>query len=367
MNEVKHYSIKRNRLKNACMSGFHLEGDTLVCDKEQTVRTIFLGALDSTEENMRWGRFTLTMSLGTDMVCSVHVMASDYREFIRKDVLTGMDSFLQDSEVPAPYKQSVFELSKEQVFVDQEDFLLYDLQGRYLWFYLEVFGEGEGSIRDMHICIPGDNFMNSYPEVYREWGSFFHRYLSVFSSIYNDFHKDIKNVGEKLTIDTAPAELLPVFASWMGIDVSGNFLEEASLRTLVKEGYTLNRKKGTKWVVERIAEIILGEKIILMEKNQMQQKNQEDYYGKTIYDVTMLINHYVDEKKKSQLYFLLKQFLPVRCRMNIVYLNRRNMLDTYCYMDLNASLYVKETAVLDEYIYLDNNVMLKDEADTYLS
>ena len=76
--------------------------------------------------------------------------------------------------------------------------------------------------------------------------SFFHRYMSIYSTLYMDFQEKIDNVADFLDINTAPAQLLPIFCGWMGLDVSGDFLTEDRLRTLVKEAYQLNRTKGTR-------------------------------------------------------------------------------------------------------------------------
>ena len=71
---------------------------------------------------------------------------------------------------------------------------------------VEVMGEGV-SIGNIRVEAPGDNFMQTFPEVYREKNSFFHRYLSVYSSIYNDFQEKLdactnEQERQKLIMDT---------------------------------------------------------------------------------------------------------------------------------------------------------------------
>lgn len=84
------------------------------------------------------------------------------------------------------------------------------------------------------------------------------------------------------------------------------------------------------------------------------QVNTTNLYGKTPYDVTILVRNYVEEQKKSQLFFLLQQFVPIRCRLNIVYLQDNGVLDSYCYLDMNAKVYQKEQAILDQNNSLEN-------------
>ncbi|MDD2972847.1 MAG: phage tail protein [Lachnospiraceae bacterium] len=364
---LRNYSIRNNRLKKACITGMEIQGDGVITfRREEEDRYVFLGSIDSARDETRWGRLHFHMERQPEQIVILHVFASDYQEFLRRGVETSVNEFLLDPEALVQHKKAVFQGSGESRFTNQDDILLYDLRGRYLWLFWEVLGIGEGSICDMNVNLPGDNFMNTFPSVYRSEGSFFHRYLSIFSTIYNDFQMEIDHVAEKLDIDRTPVELLPVFASWLGVDVSGDFLSEQQLREFVKEIYKLNRIKGTKQVLERLTEIVLGEKATIVEKNivndslaQSQDERESKLYGDTPYDVTMLVKKYVDEKKKSQLFFLVKQFMPVRCRLNIIYLMENGVLDSYCYLDVNAKVYEKGQALLDDHRNLGSYLVLK--------
>lgn len=355
MNENRTYTITKSRMQGACMQGMYLAEDALICMEEEPVRFAFFGMMDNVEEEIRWGRFSAELKLGSEMSYSFHVISSQHKEFMRKGKLTEINKYLLDKTIPAAHKQEFFRLAGEVVFVDKPDFLLYDLTGRYLWFYIKVIGRGMGRLRQMQLRLPGDNFMNTYPQVYREWGSFFHRYLSIFSSLYNDFHKEIKRVNHKIDPDTAPKELLIVLAGWMGIDVSGNFLEEDTLRTLVKESHELNRMKGTQKAVARVAEIVLGEKVIILERGKLKGQVR----GGTDYEVIILIQHYLEEKRKFQLLFLLKQFIPIRCSIRIIFLDYQNLLDTYCCLDMNAVIFKGCNGILDQHERMDYRAMLK--------
>lgn len=363
---LRNYAIHKNRLKSACIEGMTLEHETLHFQDQEETHRFFLGAIDGVNEDTKWGRLSFLLEKQKEQICKLHLFVSNYKDFLRKDVLTKTNDFLLDKEIPAEHKEALFTANEEVEFVNKSDVLLYELEGRYLWIYIEVQGIGEGNISNLRITLPGDNFMKTFPEVYQDYGSFFHRYLSVFSSIYNDFQTDIDHIADKLDIDTAPAEMLPIFAGWLGVDVSGNFLGEVKLRSFVKEIYQLNRYKGTKQVLERLAQIVLEEKVLVVEKNMVEERtatkkqvNTITLYGKTPYDVTILVRNYVEEQKKSQLFFLLQQFVPIRCRLNIVYLQDNGVLDSYCYLDMNAKVYQKEQAILDHNNSLENYRVLQ--------
>lgn len=334
---------------------------------EQENRYLFLGCLDGVKEDNQWGRFKGLFALSSDMAFVIRAFAVNQKVFERKGELTKIDAFLRDPKTDPKTKLALFAQAEAVSYVNQEDVLMYGLRGRYLWICIEVMGDGEGSIRNLCMVLPGDNFMNTFPEVYREQNSFFHRYLSIFSSIYNDFQYQIDTLDEQLDIDTAEDDLLCLFAEWMGVDIRGNFLTGRKLRTFVKEIHKLNKWKGTRKSLERLTEIILGERAVILERNILKEhaagsedKNYDRLYGNHAYCVTLLIQNYVEENKRSQLYFLLQQFVPVRCELHLIFLDQKSHMDTYCYLDTNARLWQEETAYLDERQVMDANAVLGD-------
>ena len=284
-----------------------------------------------------------------------------------EDDIIHIEDILKDSEISTKDKVQFMEELGAVKQINQTDILLYELEGRYLYLCVEVQGLGEGEIRNLWVDNQGDFFLDTFPEVYREHGSFFHRYMSVFSCIYMDFQEKIDKVADFLDIDTAPAEILPIFCKWMGLDVSGDFLTEDRLRTLVREAYHLNRTKGTREALLRVCEIVLGEKVVILEKNVIRENTQaenqkiyEDLYGNGIYDVTLLVHTFVAENQKSQLMFLLNQFKPVRTNLKIKFLDQKGSLDGHVYMDMNAQVMDTRAVVLDERAGLDGNIVLKE-------
>ena len=367
MAEYHKYSIKQNRFKRSFLDGFVIEGDNLKCKKEVYRRIFVCDCIDGIENGAQWGRFHGDWILDEDMVVTVLAVASDEKEICWKDEYINIENVLRDLERSPQEKLSFLESLGAKRQINLKDILLYELEGRYLYLVIEVKGMGEGELRNLSVNNQGDFFMDIFPEVYREHGSFFHRYMSVFSSVYMDFQEKIDNVAGFLDIDTAPVQLLPIFGSWMGLDVSGDFLTEERLRMLVREAYYLNRTKGTKETLSRVCEIVLGEKPVILEKNVLRENTQaenskvyEDLYGKGVFDVTLLIYTYVPENQKSQLLFLLNQFKPVRSSLMVKFLDRKGRMDGHVYIDMNAQVMDTQTVTLDERAGLDSNIMLKD-------
>ena len=368
MAEYRKYSIKQNRFKRSFLTGFEIDGEQKLQCQPDVYRRIFIcDSIDGIETGAKWGRFHLDYELEEDMIVTTYVVTLEHREIFWKDRVINLNSFYKDTQISVEEKLLLMENLGAKKHINQRDILLYELEGRYLFLGIEIKGVGSGEVKNLFVNNQADIFLDTFPEVYREYGSFFHRYMSVYSALYMDFQEKIDNVADFLDIDTAPVELLPVFCRWMGLDVSGDFLTEERLRTLVREAYHLNRTKGTKEALLRVCEIVLGEKVVILEKNVIRENTQaenkeiyENLYGSGIYDVTLLIHTFVPENQKSQLMFLLNQFKPVRSRLIIKFLDQKGSLDGHVYMDVNAHILDSRGIVLDERMEMDSNVILKE-------
>lgn len=361
------YSIKKNRIQKGIYPGFILEEDGTLCGEAGASRkSLYIKAIDSGKEGSSWGRLWYQGIFSESMVSYIYVAAMDEDSFYRNGRLVKIEDFLCDPQEDDQVKREFWKQVGAKRFVNQTDMLLYGLNGRYLYFAMEVFGAGECRISHLRADSQGDPFLKTFPEIYRQENGFFHRYLSVFSSIYQDFEEEIGQMPELLNLDTCPAELLPVYGRWLGIDVGDDFLEETVLRPLVKEAYELNRMKGTRYALERIGQIVLGEDVLVIERNRMEdyigQEQMEEFerlYGNNRYDVTVMIQKEISEVKKSQLLFLLQQFKPVRARLHLIMLRKRGALDDYSYLDMNARIPDQQEAVLDTKQELDGQIRLE--------
>ncbi len=335
------YSIKRNRIQKGSLKGFTLTGENeLVYSQQEAENSLFLPPLDGVEEGSFWGRLTMELTCSEENVCYLHVAASDSEEY--RELFT-------DPGVRTGEKTDLIKKLGGRRFVNTQDVLLYDLAGRYLYIGIEVLGFGEVSIKNIRVGARGDNFMNMFPQVYQERNSFFHRYLSVFSSIYNDISDGREKLHEMLDLDKCSKDLLVMYASWFGIDVSGGFLPEDILRTFVKEAYHLNRIKGTKKALLRILQIFLGEDSVLLE-NRLQDGG--------IYEVTVLVNRKLTEELRHQITFMLDQFKPIRTKIRLLQMEHEAVMDGNSYLDMNATIPESKHVVLDEEAMYDGTITL---------
>jgi len=350
------FTIKMNRLRKSLLQGMRLEERGCFVSQGEGSHTVIFPMLDSGIDECPWGRLRCRLHLPENTMCYLYAAAANGKP--------DWDGML-DAAVDISEKKRFMRANGGLRFINRGDVLLYQITGRYLWIMAEVLGEGV-SLSDVVVWAPGDNFMQTFPEVYQEKDSFFHRYLSIFSSIYNDFQDELDRRELLLDIDRAPARLLELYARWMGIDLEGGFLEEDILRRFVREAGELIRRKGTAWSMERICELLLNEKPVIVERELMQRytrrQEQQVYsklYGESPYDVSLLISGYVSERRREQLLHLLHQFKPLRCRLHIVFLEKSSVLDGHSYLDKNAVIFQQGSGALDEAQVADGTVILE--------
>ena len=360
---IRNYTIGKNRIKKASMPGFCFQDEKILLSKGRK-HGFFLPAINSYQSGSLWGILKIRANLPEHCILVIRAFAMDVEKEQEKQEI---DKFLTDDLQEIEDKIAVFENAECVKVIQSKNLLLYDLKGQYLWFCIEIIGEGSGEISNICVENPGDNFMQTFPELYQERGSFFHRYMSIFSSIYGEMQNKIENVQQLLDFDTAPEGLLQLYAGWLGLELEGDFLEEQTLRNLLKEVYQLNRMKGTKEALKRLIWLILQEEPIIVERNLIADiGNGEEntlynrLYGTSKHDITILINRNSDEKLQAQLLYLVKQFKPARSRVKLVFYRECSKMDSYCYLNKNAVLGRVSNGKMDESALLDGHIILNE-------
>ena len=359
------YTIKKNRYRDACVTGFVQDGDGLVLNKKEHYHSVYLKALDGVDPGSTWGRLSCEYRVQDEMVIYFYVAATDDREVVVSPGETAdISDILGDPGRGRREKLAFMDMLGAKRVSNSAESLLYEMRGRYLYIALEIIGEGDASIDRLRVSRIGDNFMNAFPEIYRERNGFLHRYLSIFSSIYNDIGATGDGMYHLLDVDSASSELLEIFAGWFGIDLRGGFLSEETMRAVVREAYQLNRMKGTRRAIERIMELVLDEKVIIIEgahtkkidggkKNSTSAQEQGGDY-----DVTILVNTQLSEELHHQLMWLLNQFKPLRARIHLLQLSRNAVMDGNSYLDMNATIPGQKSPLLEETALYDGLLTL---------
>jgi phage tail-like protein len=352
---IRKYRIGARRIEQAYFEGFELSGDgVFTSDGPEIVSSLFFPCLDGVDDSCPWGRFVFDIEVSEDTVFTVKTFVSDEKTTIFDGEKRNIDDILLDASVSVAEKDSLFGAPGEQHTSIYRDFLLQGQQGRYLWICLIVQG-GRASFSNFRAFAPGDVFLNTLPEVYRMQDSFAGRYLSVFSSLYNDLQEHIENLDSLLDIDTAPAELLPVFASWFGVILDGDYIDEQRMRMFLKKAYGLIRKKGTREAIEELIAIFVDEPFYIVEHAEVfgdadaaPAHTLTEVYGDDPLSFTLLLHRNPDEKLQLRLTRLISQFKPLRISARIKFIEDRASLDGGANLDVNAELVRPVPGQLDE-------------------
>lgn len=317
MAENRTYTVKSSRLESAFMVGMHIaQNQCIALDEEATSHHIFLKKFDSFENDTTWGRLRIKKSLADNLIMVTNVVALNQDYFIKNEIPVKIDDFLLDEEIPLEQKKQFFKYAKAKQIIHHSDMLLYEKQGRYCWIYIEVIGQGQGEISQITILQPGDIFMQTFPEIYQDENSFFHRYMSVFSSIYVDFRERISDIPNTLTIENMPQEHLIYFAQWFGLNIGENFFEEPELRELVGELYQLNKIKGTKSIIEKCVKLISKSEPEITENNGAN--------GEAKWDLSVRIDTPLTYVQEKQIRYLVQEFKPVGAKINLIFTKKAN-------------------------------------------
>ena len=359
------YSIKKNRLSKAQLTGMELREDGSIGLLENTsIHYMVLPVFDSAQMDASWSRLYFEPELTETMALYVYLFAGNEEDFVVNGKKRFYEEYLLDGSVSFEEKKHYFNAWQGKRFIGKNDILLNELSGRYLYIMVEIIGTGEAALRNLRVERDADTFNDAFPEVYQANRGFFHRFISIFASIYNDFDREIDELPELLDLDKCPKECLISYAGWLGIDVNGDFLSEEKLRTLVKEAYHLNRIKGTKTCIERLVEILLGEKPLILEQNMIRAYEEKGnalgdaFVKNSIYDVNILVRTRLSETERFQLLYLIDQFKPIRARIHLVQLREGGILDANAYLDLNAEVEGVNQAALDDSKDLTENIVL---------
>ena len=348
---IRKYRLNGALLKRSLLEGFSLSEDGGVLRTEGSgVHSLLLPGLDSAQPDCAWGRLSLRCKLGAESMLTVRAFASNQDSVIRNNEVVRIDDFLLDPAISRKEKERLFTLADGMERSGVRDVLLTGQTGRWLWLWLEVSGAEEGTLEDLRVYVPGDNFFRTFPQVYQTDNDFLQRYLSIFSTMYQEFQEEIDALPALLDVDTAPEALLPMFARWLGLETDEALFSPEELRRLLKAAPELMARKGTKWAVEKVVKLFVEEPVYIVERNLIQsdKRHSEDLYGTTPYDFTVMVGRKMDEKLRLRLKFLIDQFRPARSRCHIVFLEECGGLDAFTYLDINGTVLQNVPGSLDD-------------------
>lgn len=346
------YSLGGSMLRQALLHGLEADADGVLrtIPGSTSPRYAIFPALNSATEDFQWGRLSFDGQIPGECILRVRAFAANEDSVVVGDEVRKIDDLLLDPQVPQAKKERLFLLGGGSELAVARDVLLTGQTGRHLWLWLEIAGDADVQLQRLRVYAPGDNFARTFPAVYQTQDDFFSRYLSVLSTLYQEFQEQLDHLPDLLDVDTAPEVMLPVLASWMGLDLGDGLLTTRQQRDLLRLAPELIARKGTRWAVESVVRLLVEGHTYVVERNLLspEERRSEDIYGNSPYDFTVMLPMAADERLRLRLHFLIDQFKPIRACCRIVFLDDCGGLDAFTYLDVNSSVLQSTPGNLDD-------------------
>lgn len=355
---VKYFSLnKREDWLNSCIKGLSVGNDHVQIisstgEREAVNRGVmYTCSLDGRENGMQWHRITMDADIFMDTFIRVSFYASDNPELPFGDEAAYIDEYIKSDQIPFEQKQENLDMLFSETVVNAKDALIKS-KGRYLWFRIELIGNQQVSpvLKRLRIYVPGEHVIDYLPEIYRldiTKDDFFYRFMSIFNSFVFDLEHEIYNVSRYFDIETAEKEFLEWLCSWLDID-DVSVWDEEKLRSFLSEAVDIYGCAGTRKGIERLIEMYLGKKPIIIEFFQvrsMVEANIPDnpykrLYGSNPYRFFILLReeYIADKKRHEALLKLVSENIPAQVEAVLIPLKPYIYLDMHTYLGINSCI-----------------------------
>ena len=342
---------------------YHMTAGREGIEVEETFRGkgIFIsGILDSRETEMMWHRMELKGNESGKAAFRISVYASNNSNFIYKGQNIEWADFISADNISIEEKmiQMAPHLKKSGDNVD--DMLLHEVKGRYLWLMIEMYRQQEKvRLSDIRISFPGQSWIQYLPEIYQQEdseGYFLQRYLGIFQTVYEDMNARILESANLFNLETTGREFLDWLAQWLAIDESYIWSEE-QLRSLLLQGISLYKRRGTKQGIMDFVKLYTGEEPFLLENHQLQYFKDDGarmemlqrLYGDNPYSFVVLVRGEVVHSPQEQrtLHRIIDKVKPAQTDFHLILLKPYLFLGGHSYVGINSVLEKYTDMVLD--------------------
>ncbi len=363
---------KQSDYQRGYIDNFIYRDSALLLDQsDYNSKGIFISRmLDSQSEEMQWHRFEMIVSSFKGVQLKISIYAS---ESIDRDEDQGdnrLDSLLINENISFDEKKAALQVYLQKEVVNQSDFLLNDVYGRYIWFIFETnyTSNKNFSIKDIKISFPRDSWLKYLPQIYkmRDEDQFLERYINIFQSFYEDLNLLIDQSPAMIDVNSASEEVLRWLALW--IDYADSYMwTEEKLRALLNQGVSLFKRRGTKKGLSDFVEIFLGERAFIIEYKDLHNATNAvdlrliDLLNLTPYDFAILVkdNYISTPQKYSVLTKVIDEMRPAKMNAKIVALKPGILLGECTLLEINSVLSDYRQINLEGLVELSFSTILK--------
>lgn len=326
-------------------------------------------SFDSQENGCTWHKVKMWIEVPEGMYFEIFYFASDYKSYGEdgKD----LDMYMMDNSISDDNKEMYLKdfwkriCENKKPIVNAEDALFINAQGRYLFIMLKMkynyLKEGSNSltIKKIRIYYPRMSFLDYLPAVYQEdpeSKDFLERFLSIFSTIYDEMEESIDNMAKNFDADTVEGDFLKWLSSWLAIAADDRW-DQNSLRELTKRAPEIYKIRGTKRALEKMIRIYTGETPIIIEFFQYKEllmdaevaENLIKLYGDDPYTFSVLVRSACvkENHQKIAVKKILQEEKPAYTKARLIILKSSIELDEHTYLGINSNLSGGSPLLLD--------------------
>lgn len=226
--------------------------------------------LDSGIKDCQWHRVALKADIPEKTLIEVYFYSAD--DDTLKDKINGI---LSEKTKSAQDKADFIDGIIPWIGPDKNphDMLFIGKTGRYLWLKI-IFSTFDEKVRpaleQMKVYYPRISYLRYLPAIYQEdpvSREFLERFLSIFETVFYDLETEISHVFRYFDPDATPQNFLAWLASWLNVAMEEDWPEEKK-RQLIREAYSLYKRKGTLSGIIRLLEIYTGKPAIILEHSR---------------------------------------------------------------------------------------------------
>ncbi len=231
---------------------------------------------DSGGKETQWYRLSSRCTLPNNTACRLTIFTSETSTIqLPKGEKMELEEYIAS---PLSWEEKLRQFAPYEVMrlPLEPELLLYEAKGRYLWFALELTASQEQSpkIREMKLSFGGKSWLRDLPELFQtQDDGFLRRYLAIFQTMYEEMEETIETTVKNYTPQQAPEEFLQWLSSWYCIQEQSLWSRE-QLRELLAHARELYQAMGTRWSVEFLCQLYLGQPVQIVE---YYQKDDPDF------------------------------------------------------------------------------------------
>lgn len=306
--------------------------------------------MDSVTPGTLWHRLTCEVPKAGQAVVRINFYTSDEIIFEENNKILNLQEILRAEQIPIDKKKKICRPFLRKQVPLEADMLLHSLEGRYLWFLLEIYPQSEDEIEmgNFMIYFPAESWTARLPELYRrEMGndSFQDRFLSIFQSIYDDISWQIREAVNWIDPEAAEADWLNQLASWLNIE-DPYMWTEGQLRYLLVHAMEFFEARGTAKGIEMYVKLYTDELPFVIEWQDWKgyadrgDRLLKELYEDDPYNVTVLVREECipSDKEHQALIRMLEQVGPAQMELRLVVLKPYIFMDGYSYLGVNSVL-----------------------------